>query len=296
MVNRNSDLLIFDYGDIVEVIHITNEITKKNFLGRSLTSNPLQIADKQSLIQSINRSKRKVKRYLLANIEEESKDSLKPYSKFVTLTFKKPVYLFEDAFQELKNFIRRTNKVMKKLNNTHLKYLAIIHWHSDKRRLHIHLIAFNLTREIEVKIRKIWDKGIVHMASIKNDYTSIMKVTNYICREFMEIRKKYPNMKLFSTSRGLNGPIITINKYLPYFYRLHFDLYMESNKLQVLVKKKRYNKIFELTLTALRHVFPMKKKGKRIRKKRRKAQMSKRFNKNGVLQKINNTGKEKNVE
>lgn len=87
---------------------------------------------------------------------------------------------FEDAIRDVKNFIRRIKRALKKLG-IELKYFAVVEESSQKKRLHHHLIISG-GLPITV-IDALWGKGIVTTSALKFDEFGVSALSNYITKE-----------------------------------------------------------------------------------------------------------------
>jgi len=236
---------IIECGEFLEIVRRMDP-SKFSWDAKSSINTKTPIDRKTHCIQSsIYRTRRRVELLTLSNYQEKTTDPTKPYTTHMVLTFDKKVYSYEKVKKEIKKFVSRLNRRMKKLFYTNAKYLATIEFHEDMRSFHIHILIFNFYEKLNDLIQKIWNRGRVNVKIINNTYEDIKRVANYICKQFPILRELFENDNLFISSMNLKKPMIYYLKRIPHVLTTLFKQYWKRGRIEIWIKKKN----LQFTLT-----------------------------------------------
>lgn len=107
------------------------------------------------------------------------------------LTFKRNPVDYDEAWNTLRNFLRRVKRFRAKKGLPDLKYIAVIETGSLKGRYHAHLIiSGGLTNE---ELEKLWGYGYISASPLRFDENGLAGIVNYMMKQgrSMPGRKKY---------------------------------------------------------------------------------------------------------
>ncbi|MFV0480121.1 MAG: hypothetical protein ACK5LZ_06090 [Anaerorhabdus sp.] len=150
--------------------------------------------DKKRRKSDINRLKKKMNRLLHANFGQ-----YKHKEKFLTLTFEGKNPTREEVLYRFKKFMLR----FKYYYGDTFEYISVIErGMNGTKRLHLHLICFNLPYIDIQELKKIWKYGRIDLRVVKN-LEVVSYMTKYIDKNFDEENNHEKGKKLYFPSRGL---------------------------------------------------------------------------------------------
>ena len=180
-------------GNIIEIKQYESPVFY-NFEGNSKGKSG---GSKQKRANNINQSKMKLRRLINSNI--------KPYSKFITLTFADNVTDMKKAKIEFKNFVKRLNYKLKKKGSKNLKYVYVVEF-QKRGAIHFHVIGFNLGFIKNSDLREMWKHGYVTINKINNVDNVGAYVVKYMSKDL--VNEGLNGHDLYGRSRGnLEEPI-----------------------------------------------------------------------------------------
>jgi hypothetical protein len=157
--------------------------------------------------RSKNRARKIIKRLVDANFGMWADKNRKSYySKFLTLTFADEIVDPLEGNKKFTLFIKRLNWLLFKTKKSVIKYLAVIEFMPKSKKVHYHVLLFNLPyiERIIDKFNEAWGHGYL-LIKAAPDKNVGRYFTKYITKSDDEkLRKK----KSFFCSRNLIKPII----------------------------------------------------------------------------------------
>lgn len=171
-------------------------------------------ASEESILSSVYRSKRKIKRYFYANAGQWPKPDGKPYlPMFLTLTFKENIDDLKLANQRFMKFVQRFNYFLFK--QTLLQYICVIEF-QERGAVHYHMVIFNLPKikdRVYKTILDIWRKnnsqGSINLKPVRNSAGAIRYLTKYLTKAMND--ERLWNRKKYFLSSGLKPPVTVRN-------------------------------------------------------------------------------------
>lgn len=136
----------------------------------------------------------------------------------------------EESKKDVKNFIRKIKRYIKKNNLGEVKYIAVIEYRDQEEnkkaiRIHHHVVlSANIDRD---KIEELWTKGRANADRLKADEFGYEGLARYITKD-------PKGCKRWSQSRNLKQPTILVNDYK-----------YSNRKVNELSKSQGDKKIFE---------------------------------------------------
>lgn len=193
-------------GDIIEFYKYQNEYLKggesNNPGGRSLeASEEDKIINRDKVLK---RARTSVRRLINSNIGQYGDGFT---SKFLTLTFAEHVTDIKNANYEFKKFIQRLNYELFQTKTSNIRYLGVIEFTKIKR-IHYHVIIFNVPYIRADDIAKIWGNGFIKINEIKH----VDNVGAYVCKYMTKDNEQLDSNKSYFTSRNLFKPLEIIDK------------------------------------------------------------------------------------
>ena len=173
-------------------------------------------------------------------------------SKFLTLTFRDDVFLPREANPEFKLFIKRLNYRIFKTKRSEIKYLATIEFMPDSKKLHYHMLIFNLpfVDNLYNIINEEWGQGFIFIEKVP-DKNIGQYITKYMTKSDDE--KLRGQMSYLRSQELLEPTIILDQKFvrkifrsLPHEAQIYATAYKSEHHGMTEIKKyslKKFSKI-----------------------------------------------------
>ncbi len=150
-------------------------------------------------------------------------------SKFLTLTFDDEIFLPKDANPEFKLFIKRLNYAIFKTKRSVIKYLATIEFMPVSKRLHYHILLFNLPfiDDFYHVFHEAWDHGILWIEKVPNK-----NVGQYMTKYMTKVDdEKLRGQMSYLRSQGLLEPTVILDEKFvaKIFYNLPYKAQVYAN-------------------------------------------------------------------
>lgn len=115
----------------------------------------------------------------------------------------------EEAERNLSNYLKRINRLRKKMGLPNAKYIAVTEWHEGEKRTRIHhhiIIDGELSRDL---LEDKWGKGRTNVRRLQPDpLTGYEDLANYLCKQ---PRTKKGKRRWKQSKGNLKKPDIRIN-------------------------------------------------------------------------------------
>jgi hypothetical protein len=169
--------------------------------------------------RSRGRSRKRITRLVHSNFGYWFDQRGSPYlSKFLTLTFGDDAYDIKEMNRRFTLFIKRLNYVLFKSKTAIVQYLAIIEIQPKSKKVHYHVVLFNLPfipRNIDV-LNETWGHGYIWIEKIDNEQHAAQYITKYMTKEDDE---RLRGEKSYFCSRGLKKPVVILDEEIIYQLR-----------------------------------------------------------------------------
>lgn len=142
-----------------------------------------------------SRAKKTVRRLINANIGRYGDEFT---AKFLTLTFADQVTDCKTANYEFTKFIKRMNYGLFDSKIANLRYVGVVEF-TKKKRIHYHVVLFNIPYVKAEKIADIWGNGFIKINKIKH----VDNVGAYVCKYMTKDNIDLVSEKSYFTSRNL---------------------------------------------------------------------------------------------
>jgi len=200
-----TDKILLQTGTFYELYEYVNPIeigdeksstpTKKNSTNFREGINP------ETVISSTSRAKNKLRRLILGNMWDNTKQSLK----FVTLTFKDEIEDIDTANYEFKKFHQRMSYHI----GEPLNYIAVPEIQEKRRDVygkavwHFHMLTFNQPFLTKTTLHKLWGNGWTDPKRVNRVDGTAKYLTKYLLKAYgneqLKNRKRYYNALKYQT-------------------------------------------------------------------------------------------------
>lgn len=219
VVKSGSLLEIYQFGKGVMLGRRIRRLKTEDYISES-QENKLKSSPEEIQKASARRSKRLIKRLIMANCFLWFKDNGTPYLPItLTLTFADNITDLQQANYEFTKFIRRLNYEVnliegRPVKQSNLKYLAVFEL-QKRGAVHYHMIFFNLPymEDVYQRIYKTWGQGRIMVGSKDGNFNKVknQEQLNKVIFYFIKYIQKsvyenyYPGKrtKKYITSKGL---------------------------------------------------------------------------------------------
>jgi hypothetical protein len=139
-------------------------------------------------------------------------------SKFLTLTFRDDVFLPKDANPEFKLYMKRLNYRIFKTKRSEIKYLATIEFMPDSRKLHYHILIFNLPYldNFYQVFSEEWHSGFIWIEKVPNKNIG-QYMTKYMTK--VDDEKLRGQMSYLRSQALLEPTVILDHKFIAKIFR-----------------------------------------------------------------------------
>jgi len=159
------------------------------------------------LKRSGSRTRKKLLRIINANAYQWKDTHGRIFTpKFASLTFNKPILDVSEANVIFTNFVKRLNYHVNNNKTNHFKYIAVPEFQKKSKRVHFHVVFFNLHWFNNSQLNTIWGNGFVNIKNTKNIDNIGLYLTKYLNKDMTD--KRLLGKKKYFASRNLKKPVI----------------------------------------------------------------------------------------
>ena len=186
--------------------------------------------------ESLARTGRTTKAMMICNFEDKRK------TQYITLTYNKPVFDYDEAYEDFKTFIKNIRRNY--CSNNKIKYFVVEEEHYDSS-IHFHcLIYWDKDYPIEMinNLSKHWGKGDTYHKPIK-DNRDILYIASYLVSGCYNNGKKAKKNDI-ATTKEEKAAIKNVRlENVPAYYH---HIKHSKNMLKPLKEEMTYERAFEL--------------------------------------------------